>query len=76
MPTSARLRVDVVEFRIDSTGVVDLASLHVVQSTDTLFTQAVRGVLPLLRFVPAQLHAHAVGLTVRQPFVFRVVARR
>lgn len=65
----------VVEFRIDSTGVVDLASLQVVQSTDSLFTQAVRGVLPSLRFVPAQLRAHAVGLTVRQPFVFRVGAR-
>ncbi|WP_284352227.1 TonB family protein [Roseisolibacter agri] len=62
----------VVEFRIDSTGVVDLASLHVVQSTDSLFTNAVRGVLPSLRFVPAQLRTHAVGLTVRQPFVFRV----
>ena len=65
----------VVEFRIDSTGVVDLASLQVVQSTDSLFTQAVRGVLPSLRFVPAQLRAHAVGLTVRQPFVFRVATR-
>ncbi len=65
----------VVEFRIDSTGAVDLASLQVVQSTDSLFTQAVRGVLPSLRFVPAQLRAHAVGLTVRQPFVFRVGTR-
>ncbi|MGZ8468210.1 MAG: TonB family protein [Gemmatirosa sp.] len=66
----------VVEFRIDSAGAVDLASLRVVQSTATLFTQAVRGVLPQLRFVPARLRQHAVGLTVRQPFVFRVVGRR
>jgi TonB family protein len=75
----ARARMDgrvVVEFRIDSAGAVDLATLRVVQSTHALFTQAVRGVLPRLRFVPAQLRARAVGLTVRQPFVFRVLAAR
>jgi protein TonB len=60
----------VVEFRIDSTGVVDPASLRVVESTNTLFVQAVRRVLPRLRFMPAQLGEHAVGVTVRQPFLF------
>ncbi len=64
----------VVEFRIDSTGVVDLASLRVVQSTNALFTDAVRGVLPQLRFLPAQLGEHSVGVTVRQPFLFTVRA--
>jgi protein TonB len=62
----------VVEFRIDSTGAVDEGSLRVVRSTDALFTQAVRGVLPRLRFVPAQLGQRAVGITVQQPFVFTV----
>ena len=75
-PTAlARARVGgevVVEFRIDSTGAVDAGSLRVVQSTNVLFTQAVRSVLPRLRFLPAQLGQHAVGVTVRQPFVFRV----
>ncbi|MDF1504613.1 TonB family protein [Roseisolibacter sp. H3M3-2] len=65
----------VVEFRIDSAGAVEPGSLHVVQSTDERFTEAVRGVLPRLRFVPAQLRAHAVGIVVRQPFVFRVARR-
>ncbi len=60
----------IVEFRIDSTGVVDLATLQVVESTNTLFTDAVRTVLPRLHFVPAQLAEHPVGVTVRQPFVF------
>jgi hypothetical protein len=46
-----------------------------VTSTDARFTDAVRGVLPRLRFVPAQLREHSVGVTVRQPFVFRVVRR-
>jgi protein TonB len=71
----ARARVGgrvLVEFRIDSLGVVDPRSLRVVQSSDVLFTQAVQSVLPRLRFLPAQLGRHAVGITVRQPFIFRV----
>jgi TonB family protein len=59
-----------VEFTIDSAGGVDLASLQVVRSTNTLFTQAVRAVLPRLHFLPAQLGEHAVGVRVRQPFEF------
>ncbi|CAA9340125.1 MAG: hypothetical protein AVDCRST_MAG40-2363 [uncultured Gemmatimonadaceae bacterium] len=64
----------VVEFRIDSTGAVELGSLQVVQSTNRLFTQAVRHVLPRLRFLPAHLGARAVAVTVRQPFEFRVAS--
>jgi protein TonB len=60
----------VVEFRIDSTGLVDLQSLRVVASTDTRFTEAVRRVLPRLRFLPAERGERAVGVTVLQPFVF------
>lgn len=71
----ARARVGgrvVVEFVIDSVGVVDLGSLRVLQSTNVEFTQAVRTVLPRLRFLPAQVGRHAVGVTVRQPFVFTI----
>ncbi len=71
----ARARVGgqvLVEFRIDSAGAVDPASLRIVESSNVLFTQAVRSVLPRLRFLPAQLDRHAVGVTVRQPFIFRV----
>jgi protein TonB len=75
-PTAlARARVGgrvLVEFRIDSLGAVDPRSLRIVQSSNALFTQAVQNVLPRLRFLPAQLGQHAVGVTVRQPFVFRV----
>jgi TonB family protein len=60
----------VVEFTIDSAGAVAPGSFRVVESTDARFTQAVHAVVPQLRFVPAQLDRHAVGLTVRQPFVF------
>ena len=59
-----------VEFTIDSAGAVDLASLQVVRSTNALFTQAVRAVIPHLHFLPAQLGEHAVGVRVRQPFEF------
>ncbi|AHG92255.1 TonB family protein (plasmid) [Gemmatirosa kalamazoonensis] len=64
-----------VEFTIDSAGVVDLASLQVVRSTNDMFTQAVRAVLPQLRFLPAQISQHAVGVRVRQPFEFRIGSR-
>lgn len=64
----------VVEFMIDSAGTVDLGSLRVLNSTNALFTQAVRSVLPQLRFMPAQLGSHSVGITVRQPFLFRIRA--
>ncbi|GJG89052.1 hypothetical protein tb265_42330 [Gemmatimonadetes bacterium T265] len=62
----------VVEFLIDSTGVVDVHTLHVVESSDSRFTDAVRGSLADLRFAPAQRGERAVGVTVRQPFVFVV----
>lgn len=64
----------VVEFRIDTTGVVDVASLRVVESTGALFADAVRRVLPRLHFLPGQLGAQAVQVTVRQPFLFTVRA--
>lgn len=66
----------VVEFLIDSTGAVDVASLRVVESTGALFADAVRRVLPRLHFLPGQLGAQAVGVTVRQPFLFTVRAER
>ena len=62
----------VVEFLIDSTGGVDPRTLHVVESTDWRFTEAVRGSLPALRFTPVLRDERAVGVTVRQPFVFAV----
>jgi protein TonB len=61
-----------VEFTIDSAGVVDMASLRVLRSTNNLFTEAVRAVIPHLRFLPAQIGQHSVGVRVRQPFEFTV----
>jgi protein TonB len=61
-----------VEFTIDSAGVVDMASLRVLRSTNNLFTEAVRAVIPRLRFLPAQIGQHSVGVRVRQPFEFTV----
>src|SRR5205823_5256807 len=55
-------------------GAVDLGTFAVLESTNALFVQAVRSVLPRLHFAPAQLGAHSIGVTVRQPFVFVIRA--
>ncbi len=60
----------VVEFRVDSTGAVAAGSLRVLESGGPAFADAVRRVLPQLRFVPGQLGDRPVGVTVRQPFLF------
>jgi TonB family protein len=60
----------VVEFRVDSTGAIDLASYRLLQSTDARFADAVRAVLPRLHFAPALSGERATAVTVRQPFLF------
>jgi protein TonB len=76
-PALARARVDgrvVVQFQIDSTGAVDVHSLRVLESTHALFTDAVRAVVPLLRFLPAHIGHRAVRVFVQQPFAFEMAA--
>jgi hypothetical protein len=60
------------EWVVDSTGHADTTTFHVVESTHPGFTEAVRAVLPLMRFRPAQLAGHAVAQMVRQEFAFRL----
>lgn len=64
----------VVEFVVDSTGEVNMATLGVVSSTDPLFTDAVRRAFPAARFKPARVGARPVAQVVRQPFSFVVPA--
>jgi TonB family protein len=59
-----------VAFVVDTTGVPDPESMRVLRSTHTLFTRAVRAVLPRLHFLPAQNGAMKVATIVEQPFVF------
>ena len=61
-----------VRFVVDSTGHVDVASLVVLESTHPDFTQAVRDVLPRMKYQPARLGKHPVAQLVEQRFGFRI----
>ena len=62
----------VIQFVIDTSGRVELASLRVVRSDNEQFATAVRTVLPTLRFTPARIGDRAVRLFVEQPYEFLV----
>lgn len=65
----------VAAFIVDTLGVADVSSLHILKSTHPLFTAAVREALPRMRFVPAQLKGVKVRQLVQQPFVFHIVRK-
>lgn len=59
-----------VQYVVDTNGRADPASLKIIESTNELFTQAVRNVLPRLRFFPAEIGGRKVRQLVQQPFNF------
>ena len=61
-----------VRFVVDTAGHVDLSSAEVLQSTHELFTHAVRDVLPLLRFRPAEVSGRRVRSLAEMPFEFQI----
>ncbi|MEO7996701.1 MAG: TonB family protein, partial [Gemmatimonadaceae bacterium] len=61
-----------VQFIVDSTGRVQLSSLVILDSTHPDFTQAVRDVLPRMKFRPARMGKRAVAQLVEQGFAFRI----
>lgn len=61
-----------VKFVIDSTGRIDMRSVHVVRSTDPEFTNAVMRVLPSFRFNPALVDGHPVRWVTSQEFMFNI----
>jgi len=61
-----------VEFVVDTLGRIEPGSSRVVQSDHDLFTNAVREVMPRLRFMPAEARGHKVRQLVRLPFRFDV----
>jgi len=63
----------VVDMVIDTTGKADVSTVHFRSSTDEAFTDAVREVIPRMRFSPARVHGHAVMQRVVMPFDFAVV---
>lgn len=60
----------VVQFVVDTTGRAELASFRVLRSTNEGFTQAVRQVLPRMRYLPAEIEGRKVRMVVSQPYVF------
>ncbi|MGV3709678.1 MAG: energy transducer TonB [Gemmatimonas sp.] len=59
-------------FIVDSTGHVDVASLEILESSHPDFTQAVRDVLPRMRYQPARMGRRPVAQLVEQRFGFRI----
>jgi periplasmic protein TonB len=62
----------VVRLVVDTMGRVEPASVVIRESSHDLFAQAVRAVLPSLRFVPAEAGGRKVRMLVDLPFEFRL----
>src|ERR1700682_430689 len=60
------------QFVVNSSGKADMDSFKVLKSTNELFTQAVKSVLPRMRFSPAQIGGKPVNQLVQQAFQFAV----
>src|SRR6267143_237900 len=60
------------QFVVKSSGKADMDSFKVLKSTNELFTQAVKTVLPRMRFSPAQIGGKPVNQLVQQSFQFAV----
>lgn len=60
------------QFVVDSTGLIDMASVKVIAATHGEFVQAVREAMPRMRFRPALRGTAAVRQLVEQPFKFAI----
>lgn len=63
----------VVQFVVDTLGRVDTVSFAVIEATHVEFAEAVRSVLPAMRFAPAVTASRKVRQLVQQPFLFRIL---
>ena len=63
----------VVQFVVDTLGLVDTLSFAVIEATHAQFAEAVRAVLPAMRFTPAIMASRKVRQLVQQPFLFKIV---
>jgi protein TonB len=59
-----------VQFVVDTLGRPEVGTFRVLQATNAPFADAVRDVLPTMRFRPASIHGRLVRQLVQQPFVF------
>ena len=63
-------------FVVDSTGLVDVSTIKILQTTNESFARAVRAAMPEMRFRPAMIGSHPVRQMSEQDFAFKVVAKR
>ena len=61
-----------VQFVVDTAGMVELTTFKVLKFADSLFVQSVRDALPDMRFFPAYAGGKKVKQLVQLPFVFNV----
>jgi TonB family protein len=61
-----------VRFVVDSTGLVDMSTFKVLETTNESFARAVRSSIPDMHFRPAMMGAVAVRQLAEQDFAFRV----
>lgn len=62
----------IVRLVVDTAGRVEPGSVMIRESSHDLFAEAVRAVLPSLRFVPAEAGGRKVRMLVDLPFEFRL----
>jgi TonB family protein len=60
---------------VNENGRVDMGSVKVIESSNALFTAAVRAAMPGMRFRAAKIGGRAVKQYVRQPFRFKLNRR-
>ena len=60
------------QFVVSNAGKADMASFKVLKSSNELFTQAVKNVLPRMKFSPAMIGGKPVNQLVQQSFQFAV----
>jgi TonB family protein len=65
-----------VRFVVDSTGVIDPATVKVLEMTNESFARAVRSAIPEMRFRPALMGTKPVRQLSEQSFAFKVVLKR
>jgi protein TonB len=71
MLKSANIEGEVLaQFVVDTTGRAEMATFKVLKSSHDGFTQAVKNVLPNMKFYPAEIGGRKVKQMVQQPFTF------
>ncbi|MGH7616301.1 MAG: energy transducer TonB family protein, partial [Gemmatimonadaceae bacterium] len=61
-----------VQFRVDTLGLVDPASIMILSTTHDLFSRAVREALGGFRFRPAEVNGRKVVALAEMPFQFAI----